>query len=217
MTPDNDTDIQIGKAPQCRCKMPQRRCICCRGNGKKVTLLRFALFHDTLSFDLRQKLPGRGYYVCAQRHCLEKAFAGGLKKQTKHDATEIAKDLDTFIRELVVPGLKKRYCECLLAGFQSRQLLLGADSVEQAAQNDELACYVIATDASASTMQKYRMNAERKGLACTGLLDRCTYGRLFGKSDKVVLGWLSGKLCEEFVAIENSIRRLSEDDNSDNS
>ncbi len=208
MTVDIDTAIQTGNAPQ-------RRCICCRGNGKKVTLLRFALFQNTLCFDLRQKLPGRGYYVCAQRHCLEKAFAGGLKKQTKHDTTEFAKDLDSFVHELVIPGLKKRYSECLLAGFQSHQLLLGADSVEQAAQNDELACYVVATDASASTMQKYRMNAERKGLECIGLLDRSEYGRLFGKSDKVVLGWLPGRLYEEFAAIETSIRRLSDDDISD--
>lgn len=196
-----DNEIQSGSAPQ-------RRCITCRGNGKKVTLLRFALFQNTLCFDLRHKLPGRGYYVCAQRSCLEKAFAGGLKRQTKHDPSEIAADLDSFIRDLLLPGLKKRYSECLLAGFQSHQLLLGADSVEQAAANDQLYCYVLATDASDSTAQKYRTNAERKGLPCIGLLDRAAYGHLFGKSDKVVLGWLPGHLSEEFAAIETAIRRL---------
>ena len=189
---------------------PQRRCICCRSNGKKHTLLRFAVFQNTLCFDLRGKLPGRGYYVCAQMHCLEKAFAGALKKQTKHDVTEIASDLPTFIQEILIPGLKKRYEECLLAGYQSHQLLLGADSVEKAAQEDRLACYILATDASESSKQKYQTNAQRKGLECCGLCDRAFYGKLFGKSDKVVLGWQPGQLYEEFIALESSIRRLEE-------
>ena len=190
-------------------KEPQRRCISCRGNGKKVAFVRFAVFQGVLCFDLRHKLPGRGYYVCAQRSCLEKAFKDGIKRQTKHEPKEIAADLDTFIRDLLLPGLQKRYRECLLAGIQSHQIVSGADSVEQAAQNDELFCYVLATDASESTSQKYRMNAERKGIPCLGLLDRAEYGRLLGKSDRVVLGWLPGRLAEEFSAIENAVRRLT--------
>ncbi len=191
---------------------PQRRCICCRSNGKKHALLRFVIFQNTLCFDLRAKLPGRGVYVCAQKHCLEKAFAAGFKRQTKHEPTELAPNAESFIREMLIPGLKKRYEECLLAGFQSHQLLLGADSVEKAAQEDRLACYVLATDASDSSKQKYLSNAQRKGLDCVGLCDRAFYGRLFGKSDKVVLGWMPGLLYEEFITLESSIRRLEENE-----
>ncbi|MBO5753974.1 MAG: DUF448 domain-containing protein [Proteobacteria bacterium] len=189
---------------------PQRRCICCRGNGKKHALLRFAVLNNTLVFDLRKKLPGRGYYVCAQMHCLEKAFKQGFKRVTKHDAAELADNTQSFVREIVLPGLKKRYTECLLAGFQSHQLLLGSDSVEEAAKSDALACYILATDASPSTTQKYRTNAERKKLPCIGLETRAFYGQLFGKSDKVVLGWLSGTLCDEFMSLEMSIRHFEE-------
>lgn len=189
---------------------PQRRCICCRSNGKKHTLLRFVVFQNTLCFDLRGKLPGRGYYVCAQQSCLEKAFAGSLKRQTGHDPSELAADLPTFVQEILIPGLRKRYSECLLAGFQSHQLLIGADAVEKAAQENRLECYVLATDASDSSRQKYQTNAERKGLKCCGLCDRAFYGKLFGKSDKVILGWLPGQLSEEFIALESSIRKFEE-------
>ncbi len=189
-------------------KQPQRRCIICRSNGKKVTLLRFALFHDTLCFDLRQKLPGRGYYVCAQDKCLEKAFSGGLKKHTKHDPTEIAPDMTSFVEEILIPGLHKRYKECLQAGFQSHQLIVGADGVEQAAMQDQLLCYVLATDASESTAQKYRTNADRKGIPCFGMLDRASYGAMLGKAERVVLGWRPGLLGEEFMALETSLKRL---------
>lgn len=196
---------------------PQRRCICCRGNGKKHALLRFVVMQNTLVFDLRKKLPGRGYYVCAQKHCLDKAFKQGFKRMTKRESTDLADNLQIFVNDIVLPGLKKRYTECLLAGFQSHQLLLGADSVEEAAKSDALACYVLATDASESTAQKYRTNAERKKLPCIGLETRSFYGRLFGKSDKVVLGWLSGALFEEFLAIEMSIRQLDAEINSESS
>ncbi len=192
-------------------KTPARRCVTCRGNGKKYGLLRFVVFQNTLCFDLRQKLPGRGFYVCAQRPCLEKAFANGLKRMTKHEPAELAQDLASFIHEIVVPGFRKRYTELLLAGYQSHQLLLGADAVEHAAQSDELACYLIASDASASTSQKYRTNAGRKGLECRGLLDRAEYGRLFGKTEKVIMGWLPGRLHDEFALTEDAILRLDEE------
>lgn len=187
---------------------PQRRCISCRGNGKKHALLRFAIMQNMIVFDLRKKLPGRGYYVCAQMHCIEKAFKQSFKRVTKCEPAVLAEDAQTFVREIVLPGLKKRYTECLLAGFQSHQLLLGADSVEEAAKSDALACYILATDASPSTAQKYRINAERKELPCIGLETRAFYGQLFGKSDKVVLGWLSGALCDEFMSLEMSIRQF---------
>lgn len=190
---------------------PQRRCMSCRGNGKKLALLRFVVFQGVLCFDLRHKLPGRGYYVCAQRHCLKKAFESGFKRVTKRDPQSLASDVDSFILE-ILPALKKRYQELFLAGFQSHQLLIGADSVEHAAASDALACYVIATDASASTRQKYEMNAGRKGLPCLGIFDRATYGHLLGKSDKVVLGWLPGHLYEEVYAIETAIRRFESDE-----
>ena len=187
---------------------PQRRCISCRGNGAKYDLLRFALVEGTLCFDLRKKLPGRGYYVCAKKSCIEAAFQKGFKRVTKSASSGLAENAESFIRDILIPGLRKRYSECLLAGYQSHALLLGADSVEDAARSDSLAAYVIATDASESTSTKYRSNAARKNLPCLGLYDRSFYGRLFGKSDKVVLGWLPGHLYEEFSSLEASIRRL---------
>ena len=188
---------------------PQRRCIACRSNGKKLALLRFVVFQGVLCFDLRQKLPGRGFNVCAQRACLKKAFDGGFRRIAKHDGRELAESLDAFVANLI-PALRRRYTEFLTAGNQSHQLILGADSVEQAAREDGLAAYVLATDASDTTRRKYGTNAERKGIPCLGLLDRDAYGRLFGGSDRVVLGWRPGHLYEEFAAVEAAIRRLEE-------
>lgn len=188
---------------------PQRRCFCCRSNGHKSALLRFGLIQNVLCFDLRKKLPGRGYYVCATKQCLEKAFSGGFKRIVKRDSTDLAASLPEFVHQILLPGLYKRYRECLLAGFQSSKLLCGADAVEEAAKTEVLACYILATDASESTQKKYRTNADRKDLPCLGLLTSSEYGTLFGKSDKTVLGWKSGPLLDEFMELEIAIQRLS--------
>lgn len=192
---------------------PERRCICCRSNDSKTALLRFGLIQNVLCFDLRKKLPGRGYYVCAQKKCLEKAFGGGFKRATKHESKEIASSLSEFVQMVLLPGLHKRYRECLHAGFQSGQLLCGADAVEEAAKTNTLAAYILATDASESTRKKYESNAERKKIPCFGLYEATIYGQLFGKSDKVILGWKACKLLKEFSEIEAAIRRLSEEFN----
>lgn len=202
------SDVTIEEKKREDEKTPQRRCLCCRGNGKKVDLLRFVVVDGVICFDLRKKLPGRGYYVCAQRHCIEKAFANGFKRVLKRNPSSLGSDAEAFIASVVLPGLRKRYTELLQSGYASHQLLIGSDSVEEAAKSDALGCYILATDASESTKKKYRLNAQRKGLPCVGLFDRAFYGQLFGKSDKVVLGWLRGSLCESFMPIEAAIRRL---------
>ena len=188
-------------------KTPSRRCICCRGNGAKWGLLRFGIMGGMLCFDLRQKMPGRGYYVCAKRDCLKKAWDNALKRVTKVSPASVAESCDAFIQEYLVPGYTRRYRECLLAGRQSGQLILGSDAVEQAAREDRLACYILATDASEATRKKYTLNAERKSLPCIGLLDRSELGQLLGSSDKVVLGWLQGSvIAPEFQQIEAVLR-----------
>ncbi len=195
-------------------KTPSRRCICCRGNGAKFGLLRFGVMNGMLVFDLRHKMPGRGYYLCATPTCLEKAWKTGFKKILKADVSSLAPTWQEFVQTLLVPAYQKRYREYLLAGRQSGQLILGSDAVEQAAQEDRLACYLLATDASDATRKKYVMNAERKQLPVYGRLSRDEYGKLLGSGEKVVLGWLSGsELALEFEHVENVLNRFETSEN----
>lgn len=192
-------------------KKPSRRCICCRGNGAKGGLLRFGIMGGNLCFDLRQKMPGRGYYVCTNEACLKKAWDSAFRRVAKASPEGVAPTWEAFVRETLLPGYERRYRECLLSGRQSRQLLLGSDAVEEAAREDRLMCYILATDASESTRRKYELNAERKGLSCYGLLDRSAFGQLLGTSDKVVLGWVvNSESGREFQRIETVLRRFSE-------
>lgn len=55
--------------------IPIRTCIGCRRKDAKTSLIRLALDADgRLQIDFRQKMPGRGAYLCRDMACLEKAW-----------------------------------------------------------------------------------------------------------------------------------------------
>jgi predicted RNA-binding protein YlxR (DUF448 family) len=170
--------------------------------------LRFVAWSKALCFDCRKKAPGRGYYVCAQKQCLEKAWKAGFKRASRGQI-RVEGEFETYVIEQILAGLWQRYRECLLVGRQNRSLIVSTQAVESAARDNSLASYVLASDASASTRQKYEANAKRKGLAVLGLLDKESLGRLLGKGEKSVLGWKDGSAYDEFTEIEQSIKRLS--------
>ncbi len=201
---------------KCHPNSPERSCIVCRETTEKQELIRLSLLEDHLCFDLRHKLLGRGYYLCARRACLEKGFAGAIKRVTKHDATELASDVVDFALNTLIPGFRKRTLECITSGRQSGQLLIGADAVEEAARNNVLACYLLASDISDASFRKYGANAGRKDIPCIiASYSGSFYGHLFNKSDKMVLGWKPGPLYEIWMNSTRALEHLMEDFDSE--
>lgn len=54
-------------------RRPERTCVGCRRRRPKPELLRIVRTAEGVRFDERQRLPGRGAYVCPGRECLEAA------------------------------------------------------------------------------------------------------------------------------------------------
>ncbi len=53
---------------------PIRTCVGCRSKRGKYSLVRFVATPDgRILLDARQRMPGRGAYLCAERSCLEQA------------------------------------------------------------------------------------------------------------------------------------------------
>ncbi|KWT91571.1 hypothetical protein ASN18_0852 [Candidatus Magnetominusculus xianensis] len=53
-------------------RVPERTCVCCRKKDAKSGLLRIVVPEDTPVFDKVQKMPGRGYYLCPDKKCIDK-------------------------------------------------------------------------------------------------------------------------------------------------
>lgn len=51
---------------------PTRMCISCRGRFLKPLLTRYVKNGGTITEDLKQTMPGRGFYVCSSAECINK-------------------------------------------------------------------------------------------------------------------------------------------------
>ncbi len=118
-------------------------------------------------------------------------------------------EVSHYIVDSLLPALRKRYSEVLLVGYQTGELIYRSELVEQAAREDRLMCYVLATDAGAATRAKYERNAQRKRLICCGLLSKNVIGSVLGCSPRSVLGWLGGRGYRRFLHLESMISQLS--------
>lgn len=49
-----------------------RTCVICKKKTDQKELVRLVLVDGELVYDMKRKLPGRGYYVCSKKECIEK-------------------------------------------------------------------------------------------------------------------------------------------------
>jgi predicted RNA-binding protein YlxR (DUF448 family) len=84
-------------------KIPFRTCIGCRKRAPKASLLRFACTAEGIEIDTRQRLEGRGVYLCRNRACVEK----GLKAKSLAYALRIPASRQKMLTYEVLNGLKR--------------------------------------------------------------------------------------------------------------
>jgi len=49
--------------------IPVRTCVICKEKGSKYSMQRFVIQKDTIFFDEKNVLDGRGYYCCDKEKC----------------------------------------------------------------------------------------------------------------------------------------------------
>lgn len=63
--------------------IPIRMCVICRSKMEKFKLNRYVFINGKLVLDEKQRLPGRGFYLCNNIKCKEIAEKKLLKKQER--------------------------------------------------------------------------------------------------------------------------------------
>lgn len=56
--------------------IPQRMCAACRAHGDKADFFRVVKTVEGVALDEKQRMPGRGAYLCRDAACLKKARRG---------------------------------------------------------------------------------------------------------------------------------------------
>lgn len=185
-----------------------RTCVGCRQRGERDELVRFVLGPDGKPVpDVARRLPGRGVSVHPRRDCLERAARrGGFARAFRRPV-----DADPALLLGQVIGQYRRRIEGLLiAGWRSKNLVLGSEAVRMEMRNEPPALLLVADDA-AGRREELERTAERLGEKCVVFANKTELGRLFGRDEVGVVAITNRGIATEVSRAAACISELSEE------
>ena len=168
--------------------------------GPSVGLIRFVTGPDgTVVPDLLEKLPGRGYYVTANRAALEKAVGGRIfSKGAKAQVTAPDGLVDEIERQLA-----RRVTDLIALARKAGLAIAGFEKVRGALANDIVKVLFQASDGSERGKGKLWTP---EGARWFGILSADELGMAFGRSrvihGAILAGGLTARVVEEAAKLK---------------
>ncbi len=185
--------------------MPERLCILTGEVAESDHLIRFALSPDArIVPDIAAKLPGRGFWITADKGLIDQAVASGnfAKRASRAlkqpvSASAVAPDMADVIDRL----LRDR---CLnLLGLERRKgtLVLGFDSVAETVRAGRAAMLIEAADGAADGRSKLKALAEKspRPVRMIDLFCRAELSLALGRENVVHAAVKSGGVAKALV------------------
>jgi predicted RNA-binding protein YlxR (DUF448 family) len=120
-----------------------RRCVVTRQALEKPALIRFVIDPDgRVTPDLKERLPGRGLWVTANRAVLDQAVAKNAFAKAARQSVKVDRDLAGRVMALA----KREVAELLGLARKSGQLVAGFEKVEAALRAGKVRVLVAASD-----------------------------------------------------------------------
>lgn len=133
-------------------KGPQRTCIGCRRTLNKSDVVRIVAGPSGLVIDYREKLPGRGVYVCPDPKCIKTAlFREGLSRGLKTNIKAPA--FDEFIR-MLIGAVKDKMISLIAMSAKAGMLKAGYSAVKDSIEKARASLVITASDASDETVER---------------------------------------------------------------
>lgn len=174
----------------------ERRCIVTGEVRPDAQLIRFVASPDACVVpDLAGKLPGRGYWVTADRAILDLAVAKNHFSRAAKVALRAPSDLSRLVEE----QLARRISEYLGLARRSGQLVCGFDQVAESFGSRSVpAALVEASDGAADGRQKLARMAASRGLLLPTIdcLNSAELSLALGRENVVHAALKSGRLSE---------------------
>lgn len=175
---------------------PERRCIATGESQPKAGLIRFVASPEGVVFaDVMEKLPGRGFYVAADRAALEKAVSKGLFSRGAKTKVVVPDDLI----EQVETALARRVVELIAMCRKAGRAVAGLEKVKDWLVKDYAEVLIQASNGSMRERDRLRPPEE------TGLFIGCLtaeeLGLAFGR-ERAIHAALAGGGLERRVVEE---------------
>jgi uncharacterized protein len=185
-----------GGRPNTRAEGPERRCIATGEVQPRHGLIRFVVGPDSeLVPDLREKLPGRGIWVAADRAALDKAVAKNLFARAARQPVVVPEGLADRI-EAAMAG---RVVELISLARKAGAAVTGYEKVKDWLVKDQAEVLIQASDGS--ERGKTKLRPPGKDGRFIGCLTARELGLAFGRENVIhgalAAGGLTARVVEE--------------------
>ena len=165
---------------------PVRTCIGCRGEFRKDEVVRVVAGPASVLIDYREKLPGRGAYVCPNRECLGKALA--KEKLARALRARVRIPVQDDLAAMLASVVRERIRSLVSMASKAGKLAAGFSAVNDALKKGLIEAIVYAEDMSDGTKGKLlHAGADRITRQAT-LFMRDELGELFNREFVGVVG-----------------------------
>lgn len=184
-----------------RAQQKERTCIATRQTKPVGDMLRFVRSPDnTLIFDVKNRLPGRGVWVCATRADVSHALKKGLFKRALKAEVGIDPDLLSSIER----QLRSTALGCFGLARKAGQIIPGFASVEAALRKGGVAALIHASDCADDGRRKlhnlvYGLDPDKQPAATVRIFTANELSLALGRANVIHAAAITGHASEMFV------------------
>ncbi len=180
---------------------PERKCIVTGEVQPKSGLVRFCLDPEgQVTPDILSRLPGRGFYVSADRKAIEKAAAKGLFARAAKQPVKVPEGLADLVESLLLRRVQESISLCRKANAA----VTGFEKVKEWLMNGRAVVLVQAADGS--ERGKTKLRPPENGGRLIGCLTARELGLSFGRERAIhaalAAGVLTTRVVEEAARLE---------------
>ena len=173
---------------------PERKCIVTGEVQPKAGLIRFCLGPDDLVVpDILGRLPGRGFYVAADRAAIEKAVKKGLFARAARQPVKLPEDLANLVEDLLL----QRVIGLISMARKANGAVMGYEKVKDWLASGRARVLIQASDGSERGKTKLRP-PEGEG-RFIGHLTGGEIGLAFGRERAIHVALAAGALTSRIV------------------
>ena len=173
---------------------PERKCIVSGEVSPKAGLIRFCVGPEgQIVADVMAKLPGRGFYVSADRAMIDKAAKKGLFARAAKQPVLVPDNLADLVEAFVL----RRVVEMISLTRKANAAVMGYEKVKDWLQNGKAVVLIQSSDGSERGKSKLRMTAENGRYI--GCLTAEELGLAFGRERAIHAALAAGRLTTRVV------------------
>lgn len=173
---------------------PERKCIATGAIQPQAGLIRFCLGpEDMIVPDILARLPGRGFYVSADRAAIDKAAKKGLFARAARQPVKVPHDLADLVESLLL----RRVVDLISLARKASGAVMGYEKVKDWLQKEKARVLIQASDGS--ERGKTKLRAPDGEHTFIGFLSAEEMGLAFGRERAIHAALAAGGLTKRVV------------------